>query len=123
MLRSILAVVIGYVLFAASAFAMFRVTGQAPHAIATTSFMLLSSAGGMLGACIGGYAAGWIAGGRPLAHGIAVGLVLALGATVSLVSTLGHGEIWSQLTALLLMAPSAALGGWLRAKQTPNART
>jgi len=46
--------------------------------------------------------------------------LLAVGATVSLFSTLGHGAVWTQVTALTLMAPSAVLGGWLRARGLRN---
>jgi len=42
--------------------------------------------------------------------------VLAAGAGASLLATLGDGSIWSQVAALTLMVPSAALGGWLRAR-------
>jgi hypothetical protein len=115
-LRSIIAVLAGYVVFAASAFAVFRLSGQAPHADASIPFMLLSIATGVVFALAGGHVAGWIAGRRPVAHGVAVAAVLALGAIVSLVATVGHGAIWSQVAALLLMAPSAVLGGWLRAR-------
>jgi hypothetical protein len=117
MLRSIVAVIIGYIIFAASAFAVFFFSGQAAHAVASVPFMAVSIASGVVFALAGGYVAGWIAGRRPLAHGVAVALVLAAGATVSLASTLGHGAVWSQIAALAVMAPSAALGGWLRGQQ------
>ena len=116
--RSILAVVAGYVIFAVSAFAFFRLSGQLPHQTAPLPKMLSSVAVGVVFALLGGYVAAWIARRRPLAHGVAVAILLALGATVSLVSTLGHGAIWSQIAALVLMAPSAALGGWVRARRS-----
>jgi len=116
-LRSIGSVLVGYLIFAVSAFAFFRISGQSPHQDAPPVVMFGSILVGVVSALLGGYVAAWLAGRRPLAHGVAVALVLALGATVSLVSTLGHGAIWSQLTALLLMAPSAALGGWVRARR------
>ena len=117
LLRSVIAVFIGYVLFAGPSFAIFRVTGQDPHAPAAFSFMALSALGGMFFAAIGGFVAGAIAGRRPIAHGFATALLLAAGATASLVSTLDHGgAIWSQVAALVLMAPSAVAGGLLRAR-------
>ncbi len=116
-LRSVIAVVIGYMVFAASAFAIFRISGQAPHALASVSFMTLSIASGMLFAVIGGYVAAWIAGRRAIAHAGAMAALLAVGASVSLASTLGHGEIWSQVAALTLMAPCAVVGGWIRARR------
>ena len=53
---------------------------------------------------------------------VAVAAVLALGATASLAGTIGHGAIWSQVAALVVMAPAAVLGGWLRARQGQPAR-
>lgn len=113
MIRSILAVVLGYFVFALSAFAFFRISGQPPHEVAPLPTMLASIAVGMISALFGGYLAGWIAARRPLAHGAAVAVVMALGATISLLATLGKGAVWSQVAALLLMAPCAVLGGWL----------
>jgi hypothetical protein len=116
-IRSIVAVVIGYLVFALSAFAFFQLSGQAPHRAAPMSVMLASAGFGVVFAILGGYVAAWLAQRRPIAHGLAVAGVLAVGAAASLLSTLGNGAIWSQVNALLLMAPSAALGGWLRARQ------
>jgi uncharacterized membrane protein YfcA len=48
-------------------------------------------------------------------HAIAMALILALGATSSLVMSPGSRATWSQWSALLLMAPSAWLGGRLGA--------
>jgi hypothetical protein len=115
--RSIVAVVIGYLVFALSAFAFFQVSGQAPHRVAPVPVMLASVAFGMVFALLGGYLAAWLAGRRPMAHGVGVAVVLAVGALVSLLGTLGKSAIWSQVAALVLMAPSALFGGWLRARQ------
>jgi hypothetical protein len=115
--RSIVAVVAGYLVFALSAFAFFQVSGQAPHRVAPVSVMLASSAFGVVFALLGGYVAGWLAGRRPMRHGVAVAVVLAGGALVSLLSTFGKGAIWSQVAALVFMAPSAVFGGWLRARR------
>lgn len=115
-LRSIGSVILGYAVFALSAFAFFRLTGQAPHAQAPLFIMITSILVGIVAAFAGGYVAARLAGRRPAAHGLAVAAILAIGATASLVSTLGQGAIWSQVAALVLMAPSAALGGWVRAR-------
>jgi hypothetical protein len=114
-LRSIAAVLVGYVVFAASAFAVFRLSGHAPHAPASAGFMAITVASGVLFAVAGGYVAGWLAGRRPVAHAAGTAALLALGAAASLAATVGHGAVWSQLAALLLMAPAAVLGGRLRA--------
>lgn len=115
-LRSVAGVFLGYVFFAVCSFAIFRLSGRAPHAPASLSFMATTSAAGIIFAIAGGYLAGWIAGRRPLVHAVVMAVVLALGAAASLAATLGHGAIWSQVAALTLMAPAAVFGGWLRAR-------
>jgi hypothetical protein len=114
MLRSIGAVVAGYLLFAIAAFLFFQLAGQAPHAPAPPAIMAASIVEGVVAAFAGGFLAAWLAGRRPFAHGVAVATLLAIGAGVSLAATVGHGAIWSQLAALVLMAPAAALGGRAR---------
>src|ERR1700693_5364149 len=121
MARSILAVVVGYLVFALSAFAFFQISGQPPHQAAPMPIMLGSIVFGMAFALLGGYVAARLARRRPLAHGVAVAAVLALGATISLLSTLGKGAVWSQVAALVLMAPCAVLGSWLRSRQVAGA--
>lgn len=120
-LRSIIAVLFGYLIFAVMAFSFFRISGQAPHQTAPMLVMLGSIVVGAAGALLGGYVAAFIAGWRPLAHGVAVAVVLAAGATASLASTVGHGSVWSQIAALMVMAPCAIVGGWFRAKRSSRA--
>ena len=119
--RSIVSVIIGYFIFALTAFALFQISGQPPHQAAPFWFMLGTIIYGCVFAFVGGYVAAALSRRRPLEHGIAVAIVLALGATVSLLGTVGKGAIWSQVAALALMAPSAVLGGWLRAKKVTTA--
>ena len=116
-LRSIAAVLVGYVLFAAPVLAYFQVTGQPPHQPAPLLVMLGSMLVGVASALAGGYTAARIAGRKPLMHGVALAVVLAAGSIVSLVSTLGHGAIWSQVSALILMVPSAIAGSSMRQRQ------
>lgn len=122
LLRSIGSVILGYLLFAVSAFLFFQLSGQRPHAAAAPVVMAASIVVGGVAACAGGFVAARLAGRKPLLHGTAVAVVLAAGAIVSLVSTLGHGAIWSQVAALVLMAPSAVLGGWACARRVRQAR-
>jgi hypothetical protein len=114
-LRSVAAVLLGYVLFAVCSFATFRLLGHAPHAPASLRFMAATTVAGVVFAIAGGYLAGWIAGRRPVVHAVVMAAVLAVGAAASLVATLGNGAIWSQVAALILMTPAAVYGGWLRA--------
>jgi hypothetical protein len=113
-LRSIVGVVMGYVVFAVSGFALFHITGQPPHGAASVPFMIGATVYGVAFACFGGYVSAWTAGRKPVAHATAMAVLLALGATASLLATIGKGAIWSQICALALMAPAAVGGGWLR---------
>jgi len=106
----------GYLLFAVSAFALFRISGRDPHQAQDLTFALLSVAWGVAFAFAGGYVAGVIAGRRPRLHGGAVALILALGATASILAQPGKGSRWSQAAAIALMAPAALVGGVAREK-------
>jgi hypothetical protein len=121
MARSVLAVIIGYLIFAVSAFAFFQISGQPPRQAAPVPIMVGSIAFGMVFALLGGFVAAWLARRQPFAHGAAVAVVLALGAAISLLNTLGNGAVWSQVAALALMAPCAVFGGWLRMRQVAGA--
>src|SRR6187431_1872777 len=96
LIRSVLSVLAGYLLFAISAYSIFRLSGRPPHEEAPLLFMAGSSAFGMVFAFLGGYLAARLAGRAPFGHGLAVGIILAAGASVSLAKTMGHGSIWSQ---------------------------
>ncbi len=122
MVRSILAVVSGYLVFAVPVVALFQATGQPPHAQASVPFMVGATVCGVAFALLGGYLSGCIAGRRPLAHGAAMATILALGAAGSLLATVGKGFIWSQVAALAFMAPAAVAGGWLRQRLTSPGR-
>jgi hypothetical protein len=112
-LRTVGAVIGGYLLFALSAAALFQLSGRDPHAPQPLWFMLASVGYGMVFAGLGGAAAARLAPTRPLLHAVGVAAVLALGAGVSLVFSPAAGATWSQWTALTLMSPSAYLGGLL----------
>ena len=116
MLRSATGVVAGYLLFAVSAFALFRVSGRDPHQQQDLTFAVLSVALGTAFAFAGGYVAGAIARRRPRLHGGVVALILALGATTSILAQPGTGSWWSQAAAIVFMAPAALFGGIAREK-------
>jgi len=112
MIRSIVAIIVGYFVFAVSAVLLFRLSGVDPHAAVPTWFLLATVLYGCAFSALGGYLAAWIAGRRAFLHAAVLTIVIAAGALASLIARPGKGAIWSQLTALLLMAPSALLGGY-----------
>ena len=117
MLRSIGAVVAGYLVFGLSAVALFRLSGSDPHSAAGAAFMAGSMVWGLLFGAAGGYTAARLAGRRSLAHAGAVGVLLAAIAAVSWLARPGGGAVWTQAAAILLFAPATLLGGWLHSRR------
>jgi hypothetical protein len=111
MLRSIGAVATGYLVFAGSAALLFQLSGQDPHAPSSAAFKIGSVIWGSVFALIAGFLTAHIAGRRPSVHAGVVALLVGLGALASLILPTGDGARWSQLSALLVMAPLALLGG------------
>ena len=109
MLRIISGVILGYLIFGLSAFALFRITNHDPHAPASISFEICSILYGILLAFVAGYVASFISG-RPnlIAANIVAGIVV-LGAVASMIAT---GISWSPMAAVLTMAPAVVVGGW-----------
>lgn len=118
MLRTIAGIVIGYIIFAVSAFLLFRVTHVDPHARATTGFEIFSIVYGIVFAMLGGYVGTAIAGKRTMWVAVIIAAILAAGAISSMVAT---GVNWSPVAALVCMIPATLAGGWLRLRQqSPN---
>jgi hypothetical protein len=115
MVRSIGAVAAGYFVFAVSAVLLFQLSGQAPHADAPLAFKIASIVWGAVFAMVAGWLAAHVAVRRPATHAAVVAAVIALGALVSLVAA--SGARWSQIGALVVMAPCAWLGGVLAARR------
>jgi hypothetical protein len=81
-LRSVLAVVLGYAVFAVSGGLLFKVAGRDPHAAQDLWFVVLA-----------------------VIYGMVFAGLIAVGTTVSPVKS--AGATWSQWSAILLMAPCA----------------
>ncbi len=113
-MRITLAVVGGYLIFAVSAVLLFRLTKIDPHSPAAAGFEVFAVAYGLAFALLSGFVAGKIARRGDLMSGIALALVIAVGATISMIARPGAGAIWTQTSALLLFAPAALAGDWMR---------
>ena len=116
-MKSVLAVLLGYFVFGASAILLFKVSGVDPQQEPDVVFRIWSTLYGMIFASSGGYLAARIAGKKEITHASAVACILAVIATVSLVAQPGYGSMWSQIAALGFMTPATVLGGILRARQ------
>ena len=117
MLRGILAIIVGYVVFAGSAVALFAFSRQDPHSRAPLKFLLLSILYGVLFALLSGYVTALLAKVHDLRYVLLLSAIIAAGALFSLLARPGAGAIWSEVSALLLMAPAALVGGHLRLQQ------
>jgi hypothetical protein len=116
MLRSIGAVAAGYLIFAMSAVLLFQMSGRAPHAAQPLSFEIASVVWGCVFALVAGWLTARIAARKPEVHAAILAGVIALGALGSLVAA--AGAKWTQIAAIVVMAPCAWLGGLLsRARQ------
>ena len=113
-MRAFLAVFAGYLIFAGSAVLLFRVTKVDPHSSAAVGFELLTIVYGVAFALLGGFVTGKIARRTDLNCGIALALLIALGATASMIARPGAGALWTQTAALLLFAPASLTGDWIR---------
>jgi hypothetical protein len=109
--RSVFAIVAGYLVFGLSAVLLFQVAGVDPHAEARLVFKIFSVAYGVIFALGAGLLAARLAPARPLLHATVVAGLVALAAGASLVGA--SGAKWSQVSALVLMAPAVLLGGRL----------
>ena len=118
--RSVVAVAIGYLIFALSAGTLFRISGRDPHTFPELGFLAFSLAYGVLFGALGGYIAGVIARRKEPQHAAIVAAVMALGALASVLGQPGHGSPWSQAAVLLVIVPATVFGGALRRWQRRN---
>lgn len=117
-LRSVAAVLAGYVLISAAVELLFHLTGRNPYAPASQGFVILTTVYGFFFAALGGYLAARIAGRLVLMHGAVLACLIGLIAVLSLFAELGSGSIWSQIVALLFMAPAVMIGAMMRLRKT-----
>src|SRR5437899_2424303 len=114
--RTVLAVIVGDVIFAGGSVLMFYLAKVDPHAPAERSFVLLSVVAGVAFALAGGFAAGFIGRRADLICGMLLGVIIAAGAIASMAGRPGQGALWSQ-TGALISAPAALVGDRLRLKK------
>jgi hypothetical protein len=116
--RSIVAVVVGYLVFGGSAVLLFRLSGQDPRVMPSVAFLVFSVVYGVAFAAAAGYVAAALAPWRRVEHaGFVAGLV-AFAAIGSWLVEPRTASMWSQLSVLLLMTPATIIGGLLRARRS-----
>ncbi|HEY7095420.1 MAG TPA: hypothetical protein VH437_01770 [Terriglobales bacterium] len=115
-LRSVFAVLLGYLVFALSGFALFRISGHDPHSSDSLSFMIVSVVYGAFFAALAGFVAALIGGRFEIEHSLAVAALIAAVGAASLLMSASGSSVWTQIAALLVMAPTAMGGGFLRSR-------
>lgn len=114
MLRMILGIATGYLLFAASAVALFQLSGVDPHAPSSTGFRVLAVLYGAAFSVASGYLATAIARREQLRFAMVVASMVALAGIISLLARPGDGPMWTQVASIVLFAPLVVAGGHLR---------
>ena len=123
MVRSVLAVIAGYLIFGISAGVLFALSGRDPHARPTPAFAAGAVAYGLLFGALAGFVAASIASRRRLVHAAVVAAIIGAIGLLSLAFQQGNGSVWTELATACLFAPAALAGGWLRARRaTESAR-
>jgi len=112
MLRKILAVIIGYLVFAVSAALLFIITKHEPHKDASIGFKAITIAYGLFFSIISGLVLQLIAKPGSLALNFILAGVIFLLAAISLATS--SGSHWTQLFTMSIFAPASILGGRLR---------
>jgi hypothetical protein len=115
MIRKILAVIISYVIFAASAVLLFNLTGQKPHAEATVNFKIITAAYGIFFSVLSGLVLQLIAQTKSLTLNFVLAFIMAAFAAISLLTS--GGSHWTQLFAIIIFAPASLLGGVIYLKR------
>ncbi|MGF7082113.1 hypothetical protein [Mucilaginibacter sp. UYCu711] len=115
MLRKILAVIVSYVVFAASAVLLFNLTGEKPHADTTINFKIITAVYGIFFSVLSGLILQLIARTKNLTLNFILAFIMAAFAAVSLLTS--DGSHWTQLFAIIIFAPASLLGGIIYLKR------
>jgi membrane glycosyltransferase len=121
--RSILAIVAGFVLIAVLAFGTgiaLQNAGMTPgpgEPMTDTGSVLLEVAYVALFAIAGCWLAAWLAPNRPMRHALILGFLGLVFNVMGAVATWGERPAWAMLLNLALVMPYAWVGGRLREKQ------
>jgi hypothetical protein len=110
--RNIIAVVAGYMIFAASALMLFNFSGIDPHTDPGIGTLAIVIAFGSIFAVIGGYAAKMIAATKTPWANYALAFIMAAFAAFSLMRS--PGTHYTQIAAVFLFAPLSLAGGLVR---------
>ncbi|MEO6685256.1 MAG: hypothetical protein ABIN24_04800 [Dyadobacter sp.] len=109
MIRKFLSIVVGYAVFVVSSLALFRLSGQKPHADATLFFMAATAIYGIIFSFIAGLVTQLVSGTKDVKLNYILAVILAGFAAFSMFKS--EGNHWTQILAIFIFAPATVLGG------------
>ncbi|WP_264564103.1 hypothetical protein [Flavobacterium sp. N3904] len=116
MIKNILGVITGYVIFVISSVLFFKLSGVKPHSEASAVFMFLTFVYGTVFSFLSGLVTQIIAKTKNLKVNYALFFIVASFATFSLFKS--DGSSWTQILAIFVFAPISILGGLFIIKKT-----
>ena len=111
MIRNILSIILGYAIFVVTSIALFKISGQDPHAEPTTSFVILTVIYGTVFSFLAGLVTRLISHTNNLKLNYILAFIIAAFAAFSFFKS--EGNHWTQLLAIFIFAPASILGGLL----------
>lgn len=109
MIRNFLSVVAGYAIFVVTSLALFRFSGQKPHAEATILFMIFTAIYGVFFSFVAGVVTQIISRTKNVKLNYILAFILAGFAAFSMFKS--EGSHWTQILAIMIFAPASVLGG------------
>lgn len=116
MIRKILSVLAGYSIFVITSLALFKLSGQKPHADPTNLFVVLTAVYGAMFSFLAGLVTQLLSKAKKLNTTYILAFIIAGFATFSLFKS--EGNHWTQLLAIFLFAPASVLGGLVSNKRS-----
>jgi len=117
MLRSIGAVVAGYLVIAIAIMVLFFIAFPDRNVVPSQGFMLFSLVYGFIFGVLGGYVCGLIAGQSEVKHAAAIAVIGIILSLVSMAFAAAKEPMWYQLANMVVLTAAVLIGGWLRACQ------
>ena len=116
-LRSLLSLIAGYLIFAVAMLLLWMVFGYKPKDVPPDGFLVFSIFCECLFAFGGGYVAALVADRHELVHtGILTGILVIMG-ELSVLCPQNELPLWANIATIFPIAPCFLLGGWIRKKK------
>ncbi|MEO0455768.1 MAG: hypothetical protein AAF152_04190 [Cyanobacteria bacterium P01_A01_bin.114] len=122
-MRSVVAVVVGYLTMSVAVVLLFSTWLSNPAHMVTTEFMVFAAIFGLFAALGGGYVTGLAAPAAPLGHAVGLAVLSAVMWGISVYRGQGQEPLWFQAANLASVLAGVLLGGYLRQRQVRGKAT